>query len=428
MRTDGVDAGYLRHYFSSPSFRRLICDGVTGVGGSLTRAQPKRVAQFPVPIAPLPEQKRITNKLDALLARLDACRDRLDRVPDILKRFRQSVLANATSGELTREWRQEHGLPFTWTPANFGSAGEVTGGITKNSGRKDAPLRRRYLRVANVYSDRLALDDIAEIATTQGEFERTRLRSGDLLIVEGNGSMDQIGRAAMWRGEIDECAHQNHLIRWRTRGDVMPAFGLYWLLSPTGRTNLVDLAKSSAGLYTLSLSKIAGVPIMVPSLPEQSEIVRRIQILMELADRLQQRLERATGLVEQAIPSTLAKAFRGKLVPQDPNDPPASELLARIRHREDQPRNAIPGRTGKRPPRNISKTESNMLTRKDVSPDHLTSILRQQGPLEAPDLWAASQLEIDDFYDQLKEEEAQKLLCEKRSDGDRSARLLEAVA
>ena len=105
IRNRQLHARYLQHYFSSPSFRELICDGVTGVGGSLTRAQPKRVAEFLLPIAPLTEQKRIADKLDALLARVDACRNRLDRIGPLLKRFRQSILAEAASGQLTADWR-----------------------------------------------------------------------------------------------------------------------------------------------------------------------------------------------------------------------------------------------------------------------------------------------------------------------------------
>jgi type I restriction enzyme S subunit len=87
MRSPEMHPGFLRHYFSSQDFRELICEGVTGVGGSLTRAQPKRVATFSVPIAPCNEQKRIADRLDAVLARMDTCREHLDRVPAILLRI-----------------------------------------------------------------------------------------------------------------------------------------------------------------------------------------------------------------------------------------------------------------------------------------------------------------------------------------------------
>ena len=97
----GHCARFYRYYYSSPAFRGQLCTDLTGVGGSLTRAQPKRVDEFIVPVAPRGEQQRVADKLDTVLARVDACRERLDRAAPLLKRFRQSVLAAATSGRLT---------------------------------------------------------------------------------------------------------------------------------------------------------------------------------------------------------------------------------------------------------------------------------------------------------------------------------------
>ncbi|EBW2381260.1 restriction endonuclease subunit S, partial [Salmonella enterica subsp. enterica serovar Enteritidis] len=97
----------------------------------------------------------------------------------------------------------------------MGAVVQITGGLTKNSARNALPLRVPYLRVANVYANELRLDEITEIGCTEAEYRRTLLQPGDLLIVEGNGSLDQIGRVAMWDGEHPGCAHQNHLIRAR---------------------------------------------------------------------------------------------------------------------------------------------------------------------------------------------------------------------
>jgi type I restriction enzyme S subunit len=87
FRVPYLDSRYFQYYFSSNEFRESLCADVTGVGGSLTCAQPKKVATFFVPVAPVSEQKRIADKLDAVLARVDACRDRIARIPAILKRF-----------------------------------------------------------------------------------------------------------------------------------------------------------------------------------------------------------------------------------------------------------------------------------------------------------------------------------------------------
>jgi hypothetical protein len=116
-------------------------------------------------------------------------------------------------------------------------------------------------------------------------------------------------------------------------------------------------------------------------------------------------------------------------VPQDPNDEPASVLLVRIRAaREVSGGTGGPKRRkGGSRPKTSQKAEILMLTRKDIQDTHLTTILRERGPLTAEALWSASQLDIDDFYDQLKDEEARGLLREKRGDLSNAPRMLEAA-
>src|SRR5579863_8682809 len=106
-------------------------------------------------------------------------------------------------------------LPEGWEWVETGSIAEVQGGIQKQPKRKPVANMYPFLRVANVPRGRLDLSDVHKVELFDGEIERYRLRLGDLLVVEGNGSLEQIGRAAQWGGEIEDCVHQNHLIRVR---------------------------------------------------------------------------------------------------------------------------------------------------------------------------------------------------------------------
>ena len=126
FRNPFLNSIFLQRYFSSPKFRELITTDLTGVGGSLTRAQPKRVETFPILIPPIKEQKQIADKLDTLLARLDACREHLERVPGILKRFRQAVLAKAVSGKLSEVGHTNEG----WKYVDIQSVANVGTGST----------------------------------------------------------------------------------------------------------------------------------------------------------------------------------------------------------------------------------------------------------------------------------------------------------
>jgi type I restriction enzyme S subunit len=263
-------------------------------------------------------------------------------VAPLLKRFRQSVLAAATSGRLTEDWR--NGSALWEVDVRLSSVGLVSGGLTKNSKRDSYALNRPYLRVANVHANELRLDDVSTIGLSEQEFEKTRLRSGDLLIVEGNGSLDQIGRVALWGNEIEDCSHQNHLIRWRAGSRILPKYALFFLLSPAGREQIVKVASSTTGLHTLSVSKIGALTFSLPGLAEQTEIVRRVETLFAFADRLEARLKTAQTAADRLTPALLAKAFRGELVPQDPNDEPAAELLQRLAASRDAAPKAKRGR------------------------------------------------------------------------------------
>lgn len=226
-------------------------------------------------------------------------------------------------------------LPEGWVWASIEQLGQVIGGITKNRQRGRLPLKVPYLRVANVYANELRLDDIEEIGVTETELQRVLLCPGDLLIVEGNGSRDQIGRVALWDGSIYPCAHQNHLIKIRLIEKDIAHYVLYWLLSPLGRSVIEDLASSTSGLYTLSLSKVAAVPVPLRPTSERHRIIDEVESRISLLDSIAGSIEVQFNRAHRLRQSILKRAFEGRLVPQDPSDEPASVLLERIRAERD---------------------------------------------------------------------------------------------
>lgn len=209
--------------------------------------------------------------------------------------------------------------------------GRTSGGLTKNQKRESLARKAKYLRVANIYSNELRLDHISEIGVTDEEFSKSRLEKGDLLFVEGNGSLDQIGRVAVWDGSIPDITHQNHLIRFSPDGLLDSQFAMLFMISPVGRDLIKAQASSTSGLHTLSISKIANLPVPICSPAEQAEIIRILDARLTAADRMEAEIDAAlsrSGALRQSI---LKRAFAGSLVPQDPTDEPAPTLLARIK-------------------------------------------------------------------------------------------------
>ena len=232
-------------------------------------------------------------------------------------------IAKETAAELP-------GLPAGWGWFHLDSIADVSGGITKNRTRSKFARKMKYLRVANVYADKILTDNVHEIGVMEAEAKKVALEVGDLLVVEGNGSMDQIGRVGMWNGELPVCGHQNHLIRVRVANGSDPRFVLLFLLSPQGRDLIVKEASSTSGLHTLSISKVSKLAVPATSLAEEAAVVAVVDEKLQGIDRTVEEIETQFTKSETLRQSILKKAFAGQLVAQDSHDEPASVLLKKI--------------------------------------------------------------------------------------------------
>lgn len=166
-------------------------------------------------------------------------------------------------------------LPAGWERTTIGEVAEIAGGVQKSPRRRPAGNAHPMLRVANVLEGHLDLEHIHLIELFDAELERLSLEPGDCLVVEGNGSISQVGRAAMWRGEIAGCVHQNHILRARPLID--PSFLNSWMLSRAARDQIERVASSTSGLHVLSGRKLRQLALAVPGLREQERIVAAIE-------------------------------------------------------------------------------------------------------------------------------------------------------
>jgi type I restriction enzyme S subunit len=278
-------------------------------------------------LAPLNEQKRIADKLDAVLARVDASLGRLDRIPAILKRFRQSALSAATQGALTEDWRFANELKEPES-AVLGENCDVLGGkrLPKGFELTDQNTGFPYVRVTDfatfsVKTEQLKYVPIEAVTT----IKKYIISSGDIYIsIAGSiGSVGQVPETISGSNLTENAA------RIIVRDGFLSKYLMYQLASPELQAQM-HAKKIATTQDKLGLFRIKELELIKPSFEEQTEIVRRLESLFAYADRLEARYNTARTQVEKLTPALLAKAFRGELIPQDPNDEPASELLARI--------------------------------------------------------------------------------------------------
>lgn len=336
------DHRYIAWYLASEADgkRRLL---EKSRGGTKSGLGLDDIRNIDIPIAPRHEQTRIADKLDTVLTRVDACRDRLARVAPLLKRFRQSVLAAATSGRLTEDWRRTNAVELPWTTCATKEAGHIQLGRQRSPKYHSGSNMRPYLRVQNVFEDRLDFSDVMTMVFDAADFERYRLKVGDILLNEGQ-SPEYLGRPAMFRGELPDVCFTNTLIRFQAFDYVHPDFALLVFRHYMHSGRYIKEGTTTTNIAHLGAGRFGEVEFPLPSLGEQKEIDRRAKQLFSFADRLEARLKTAQTAADRLTPALLAKAFRGELVPQDPNDEPAAELLKRLAASRDAAPKAKRGR------------------------------------------------------------------------------------
>ena len=366
-----VDARFISYFLSSQSYWEQIRGFSAGI--ALSNINATQLSGMQISIAPPPEQKRIADKLDVLLARVDATRARLDRIPGVLKQFRQSVLAAATNGELTEEWRglrshetaqalfdallkdhedvgghkrgnasdptedahdlSQDTIPMEWrvvTMKDVCAPGRpITYGILKPGPELDEGVP--YVRVADFPGNKLSLANIKKTSSEMDEqFRRSRLIPGDLLLsIRGSvGRLVEIPQALSGANITQDTA------RLSISGRLCARYVYFVLLSEDVQRRM-RLSTRGVAVRGINIGDVRALQIPLPPISEQTEIVRRVETLFALADKVQTQYTAARARIDKLTASILAKAFRGELVPQDPNDEPASVLLERMRAQRD---------------------------------------------------------------------------------------------
>jgi type I restriction enzyme S subunit len=344
-----------------------------GQGGAQPNLTNQIIRDWPIPLPPLAEQRRIVEKVERLLASLKASRARLSRVPTILKRFRQAVLSAACSGRLTENWREEKSdlesattlvagishppkrgrsrleiprapeadhlpkVPAKWCYASLDQivSEPLANGRSVPDGKEGFPV----LRLTAIKNRRIKLDERKIGAWTASEATRFLIRRNDFLVARGNGSLSLVGRGGLVNCDPAPVAYPDTLIRVRVSERINPEYlALFWD-SGLMRTQIESKAHTTAGIHKISQQDMLEFVLAIPPTKEQHEIVRRVDALFKLTDAIEKHVAAATVRAEKLTQAILAKAFRGELVPTEAelarcegrSYETASALLARIR-------------------------------------------------------------------------------------------------
>lgn len=335
-------------------------------------------------LPPLNEQRRIVEKIDALFAHSKKANESLDRIPALLEKLKKSILAAAFRGDLTKDWREAHpdvepadklleriraerrrrweeaelakmhakgkepsndkwkakyeepvefgsktaGLPSGWAWATIDQLAEsVEYGTSAKTDDNDSGVP--VIRMGNIQDGELVMDNVRYLPPEHEDFPGQLLHDGEVLFNRTN-SPELVGKSTVYRGAPSPCAAASYIIHVRLIG-VVPELVAHYLNSPMGRAWIRSAISQQVGQANVNGSKLKALAIPVPPLAEQRRIVDLLGRVLSSARRHLNTGSLARQRLERLNQSLLAKAFRGELVSQDPDDEPASVLLERIR-------------------------------------------------------------------------------------------------
>jgi len=376
-----------------------------GQGGAQQNISQGILRDQQIPLAPLNEQHRIAAKLDTTLAAVEACRQRLDGVAAILKRFRQAVLTAATSGELTREWREERGATMDdWSQKCLSDVViDIEAGLNVLcEERPPSDGERGLVKISSVTWGVFDEDESKTLSAGHDVSEKNRIKAGDFLISRAN-TIELVGACVIVHKVNRTLYLSDKVLRLLMPEECKPWI-LMCLRSKSGREQIETFSSGNQlSMRNLSQKSLLSIRVPLPPPEEVEAAVTATNQLHALADQLEARLTAARKVVDRLTPALLAKAFRGELVPQDPGDEPASVLLERIRAaRQAEAGAGKPSRRGR--PKAAAIPDQLPLDAAPVPPDFLAGLLRECGPLSERALLAVSELEPQRFQQQLYRE------------------------
>ncbi|MEX6675169.1 restriction endonuclease subunit S [Pseudomonas sp. W2Oct36] len=338
---EGVMPDYVRGFLASPAMQDFINrENYGATRQALTKAM---IEGFSVPVPPLAEQKRIVSKLDALKTKSFRARSELSRTQKLIEQFKINTLKCAFEGRLTS--RKQVSLdnmpisksisqktlwptPDSWNWYRTDQIGNVGLGRQRSPENHTGSSMRPYIRSANITWQGVNTTDVKEMNFEAADFERFKLVIGDVLLNEGSGSAREVGKPAIWRGEIPDCCYQNTVLRVQPK--LCTSEYLYFYFLYTAMTGGFASRSQGVNIQHIGRSGLARYPVPLPPLVEQHEIVNLIKSAFANIEQLSVHVKRTLKLADKLDEAILAKAFRGDLVSQEEDDESASVLLKRM--------------------------------------------------------------------------------------------------
>lgn len=418
-----------RHYAASGIFGRVARGvGIQHLGAS-------RFAELQFPLPPVNEQKRIAEAVGQRLAEIREAGNHLRTALNRLDAQRKEILATAVSGELVIPpagitegaiqtsatmalIRQKSdapqgalfgsdptapdqpegllsALPPAWVWARIDQVGDARLGRQRSPEHHRGDHLRPYLRVANVFEDRIDISEVHEMNFTPEEYAVYALEYGDILLNEGQ-SLELVGRPAMFRSELPGACFQNHLIRFRAGAALDPEYALLVFMHYLHSGEFRNIARGSTNIANLGLERFRSMLFPLPPLAEQKAIVKEARLRLDLANSQAIAVRASIERLPEMERELLAAAVAGELVPQQPEDEWAAQLLDRVGAPAEVSASSLETKKDRKAKGGTVKPKSTSSSKTSKSKVQLGALLRRIAhPLPLPELFALAGFDRD---------------------------------
>lgn len=328
IRNSKIDSDYLMYCFRAPYFREYMLSNVSGVGGSLMRAQPKYVKTYPVPIPPIFEQQRIVDRIESLFAKLDEAKQKAQDALDSFETCKAAILHKAFTGELTAQWRKEHGVGMeSWKKTALKDVCDkiVCGKTPTDFIQPTGEIP--YLKVYNIVDNKIDFESMPQFIPKEiheGKLKSSILKPCDVIM---NIVGPPLRKIAIIPDNYPEWNMNQAIVRFRPYDSLQYRFLYYALVNPETLDDVIAATKGVVGQANISVTQSRELVIPLPSTEEQTEIVRILDDLLAKEQQAKEAAEKVLEQIDLTRKAILARAFRGELGTNDPSDESAVELL-----------------------------------------------------------------------------------------------------
>lgn len=324
-----INPDYLMFCFKTQYFREFMLSNVSGVGGSLMRAQPKFVKNYPIPIAPIAEQQRIVDRIERLFFKLDEAKKKAQAVLDGFELRKSAILHNAFTGELTIHWRKEHGLELdSWTERMLKDCGDWYGGGTPSMAHPEYWENGELLWItskdmkSDVIEDTLMHTNRIGVNNSSANY----IEKPSILFVMRSGILRRTLPIAMVKVPFTV----NQDLKVISPVDDLNLEYFFWGCKNSEKKILNTCMKNGTTVESINAKALMSFKISVASQAEQIEIVNCIVSLLDKEQQAKEAAESVLTQIDTMKKSILSRAFRGELGTNDPTEESALELLKTI--------------------------------------------------------------------------------------------------